>query len=438
MSAARAEPVGGLTRKIRFVVSGVINTAVDFGIFSALILWSGLSPFLSNLLAFAAAVCCSFLLNRLWTFADRPKGSPLVFLLWMLAIALLSSWILARLAGFGVHLVLAKLAATALVMVLSYQAMNRLVFHPGRAGLALTGGAAALMAAGGLALLFPVPGGARGLPGDLLGLYPEIAAPPVDGPLRVYHLGHSLVGRDMPAMLQQLAGEGHDYASQLGWGTSISEHLQGPDAVNGYAVENAHPRFQPLETALMRGDYDVLVFTEMIGLEAAIRYRDSASAVADLVTAARAANPDLTFALYETWHPLDEGDWLARIPQDRATMWEPSLLAPAIRAAGAPVRIIPAGKVMAALVREVEARPGGIGGMTGRRDLFSDDIHLNDLGHYLVALVHYASLYRRSPAGLPFRLLRADGSPAEAPSPELAAEMQRIVWQVVSSSPLYR
>ena len=32
--------------------------------------------------------------------------------------------------------------------------------------------------------------------------------PQPEGPMRVYHLGHSLVGRDMPAMLEQLAGPG--------------------------------------------------------------------------------------------------------------------------------------------------------------------------------------------------------------------------------------
>ena len=270
-------------------------------------------------------------------------------------------------------------------------------------------------------------------------LYPDTAQPHVETGIRVYHLGHSLVGRDMPAMLQQLAGHGHVYRSQLGWGTTLSQHLQGPDSVFGYTEENNHPHFEPLAEMLVNADYDVLVFTEMIGLDAAIRYHGSTAAVRQLVETAHAANANLSFALYETWHPLNEGDWLARISEDRATMWEPYLLAPAIEAAGGkPVRIIPAGTVMAELVRRVEATAGGIGGMKNRYDLFSDDIHLNDFGHYLVALTHYASLYRRSPEGLPHNLRRADGSPANAPAPELAMEMQRVVWQVVSSSPLYR
>jgi hypothetical protein len=65
--------------------------------------------------------------------------------------------------------------------------------------------------------------------------------PPPSGPLAVYHLGHSLVGRDMPVMLNQLAGAGHSHASQLGWGSSLMNHATGE--VNGFAEENAHPRF---------------------------------------------------------------------------------------------------------------------------------------------------------------------------------------------------
>ena len=426
-------------RQIRFVITGVINTALDFVVFASLLRFTGLEAFHANLAAFTAAVCCSYMLNRFWSFADRRSGSPISFILWMTAIALLSSWILAWLVGAGLHIALSKVAVTALVMALSYSAMNLLVFRADRIRAAFIGGLAAVLAAVGLTLALPPGDGPRGLSKEMRALYPDTAQPPVETGLRVYHLGHSLVGRDMPAMLQQLAGHGHVYRSQLGWGTTLSQHLQGPDSVFGYTAENNHPQFEPLAEMLVNADYDVLVFTEMIGLDAAIRYHGSGAAVRQLVETAHAANANLSFALYETWHPLNEGDWLARISEDRATMWEPYLLAPAIEAAGGkPVRIIPAGTVMAELVRRVEATAGGIGGMKNRYDLFSDDIHLNDFGHYLVALTHYASLYRRSPEGLPYNLQRADGSPASAPAPELALEMQRVVWQVVSSSPFYR
>ncbi|RQP06522.1 MAG: hypothetical protein D1H97_07585 [Paracoccus sp. BP8] len=277
---------------------------------------------------------------------------------------------------------------------------------------------------------------------DVQALYQAGRALP-QGPLRVYHLGHSLVGRDMPAMLAQLAGQGHDYALQLGWGTALREHFQGPDAINGYEQENATPRHREVHEALQSGDYDAFVMTEMVRLQDAIQYKESRLYAGKWAAEAAAANSEAQIFLYESWHALDDQpDWLSRLPDDLETMWKPALLWPAARAADRPVWLIPVGQVMARLVAEAEGK-GGIAEMTSREDLFArnpdgslDSIHPNDLGAYLVALTHYAVLYGKSPVGLPHQLLRADGNPAEAPSPELARRMQELVWEVVSAEPL--
>lgn len=277
---------------------------------------------------------------------------------------------------------------------------------------------------------------------DVQALYQGGRALP-QGPLRVYHLGHSLVGRDMPAMLAQLAGAGHDYALQLGWGTALREHFQGRDAINGFDQENATPRHREAHEALSSGDYDAFVMTEMVRLQDAIQYKESPLYAGKWAAKAAQANPGGQIFLYESWHALDDQpDWLSRLPQDLETLWKPGLLWPAARAAGKPVWLIPAGQVMARLVAEAEAR-GGIAELASREDLFArnpdgslDPIHPNDLGAYLVALTHYAVLYGQSPVGLPHALMRADGSPADAPSPELARRMQELVWEVVSTQPL--
>ncbi|MGL4319687.1 MAG: hypothetical protein ACRCS3_02395, partial [Paracoccaceae bacterium] len=81
-------------------------------------------------------------------------------------------------------------------------------------------------------------------------------------------------------------------------------------------------------------------------------------------------------------------------------------------------------------------------GLRGRDDLFAvvdgkvDTIHLNDTGHYIIALTHYAVLYHRSPVGLPHDLMRADGTPMAPLSQETALALQEVVWQVVSGYPL--
>ena len=279
-------------------------------------------------------------------------------------------------------------------------------------------------------------------PQELAATY-ETPLPPPDGPLTVFHLGHSLVGRDMPAMLAQLAQ--HEHASQLGWGTPLKAHWEPHEPIQGFDVENAHDHFRDAKDALQSGDYDAFILTEMVEIEAAIEFFDAPVYLEKWATEARDGNPDIRVFLYETWHDLnDPQGWLTRLDTDPERYWEGVLLAQAMAVTpdDGPIHVIPAGRVIAELVRRIEAGPG-IDGITSREDLFArlddgtvDPIHINDLGAYLVALTHYAVLYQRSPVGLPAQLARADGTAATAPGPDLADLMQRTVWDVVSTLPI--
>ncbi|MFG6532942.1 hypothetical protein ACGYK5_03800 [Sulfitobacter sp. 1A16787] len=273
----------------------------------------------------------------------------------------------------------------------------------------------------------------------------ELYATPLSapsGPMQVYHLGHSLVGRDMPAMLAQLAGAGHSYHSQTGWGSSLRDHWEPDVPVNGFERSNDHAQHRPARAAIGSGDYDAVVLTEMVEIADAIRYHDSPDYLAHWARLAHAARPDNRVYLYETWHHTDDGQgWLKRIDRDLDKYWRRQVIYPALQEAEVPIHLIPAGQVMAAFVRAVDAA-GGVGGIISLHDLFSrdengrpDTIHFNDQGAYLVALTHYATLYHRDPAGLPHELLRADGTPAQAPSAEAARLMQRVVWDVVRAHP---
>lgn len=266
--------------------------------------------------------------------------------------------------------------------------------------------------------------------------------PPPASPSHIFHLGHSLVGRDMPAMLAEMAGVGHRYENALGWGATLKGHW-GDAPIAGYARENAHPRFRDAGEAADSGDYDAFILTEMVEIRDALRYHESGTYLrrwADRITAAR---PDARIYLYESWHPIDDPEgWLNRLDRDLPRYWEAGLLAQALVGEAAPaVHVIPAGQVFARFIRAVEAR-GGVEGITGPADLFAlnpdgtqDVIHPNDLGAYLVALTHYAVLYQKSPVGLSRQLHRADGSLAVAPGPETARLMQETVWEVVTSYP---
>ncbi len=59
-------------------------------------------------------------------------------------------------------------------------------------------------------------------------------------------------------------------------------------------------------------------------------------------------------------------------------------------------------------------------------DLPLDDIHTSQLGAYVAGLVHYATIYRESPVGLPA---------TNGVSPELASRLQAIVWDAVLTEP---
>lgn len=251
---------------------------------------------------------------------------------------------------------------------------------------------------------------------------------PPDGPLTCYHLGHSLVGRDMPAMLAQLGG--HSFHSQLGWGASLGDHWSGK--INGFAEENAHSAHRPAREALESGGYDAVILTEMVELRDAIRYHASAARLADWARLPRKARPDVRLYLYETWHRLtDPAGWLQRIDSDLAALWQAQVLRPAMAEPGVgTIHVIPGGQVLAAAVRAAEA--GKLPGIPDRAAFFSDDIHLNDLGTWLIAMTHFATLYHRSPAGLPARLLRADGVAATPPADDAARALQEVVWQVVT------
>lgn len=259
--------------------------------------------------------------------------------------------------------------------------------------------------------------------------------PAATTPQNVFHLGHSLVGQDMPVMLMQLAGEGHDYGSQLGWGTPLKAHWEPDEPINGFELRNTPPEFKDAKGAISSGDYNTLVLTEMVEILAAIKYFDSAKYLHEWIQLGRQSNPEMRVFFYETWHTLDDEEgWLERLDQDLERYWLDGILrvALAYEDQPQPVYIIPAGQIMARLVRSIEDQEG-IGPITDRSDLFLDEIHLTDYGTYLIALAHYAVLYQKTPVGLPYELFKADGTKAESPGAEAAKFMQEIVWEVVTN-----
>ncbi|GGX48668.1 hypothetical protein GCM10007385_15870 [Tateyamaria omphalii] len=266
------------------------------------------------------------------------------------------------------------------------------------------------------------------------------AAPPtpLTGQVRGFHIGHSLVARDMPSMLAQLAGGDYAYESQLGWGTPLRAHWDPKEKINGFDAENDHPLYRDAHEAVDSGDYDALILTEMVEIREAIMYFQSWEYLQKWTNRAREAKPDVRIFFYETWSNTDDPEgWLNRLDLDLNRYWLDGILRPALAESDAQgaIHVIPGGQVMAAFLRAVGAT-SGLPDVSDVNDLMTDTIHFNDLGAYLMALTHYAVIFGRSPEGLPHTLNRSDGTPATAPSAETAALMQKVVWEVVTSTPL--
>lgn len=62
-------------------------------------------------------------------------------------------------------------------------------------------------------------------------------------------------------------------------------------------------------------------------------------------------------------------------------------------------------------------------------------IHPTEETYYLVACVYYATIFGESPVGLTHETIAAAGWPFDPPTPEQAAIMQNIAWEVVSNDP---
>jgi putative flippase GtrA len=68
---ASANKVAG--EAVRFGVVGVVNLAVDVGIFN--VLRAPLGPYGAKVASTGVAVTSSYLMNRYWTWADRPRSA---------------------------------------------------------------------------------------------------------------------------------------------------------------------------------------------------------------------------------------------------------------------------------------------------------------------------------------------------------------------------
>ena len=257
--------------------------------------------------------------------------------------------------------------------------------------------------------------------------------------LRVIQSGHSLTDPIVPVLNAILAAQGVPPSrperivrstipgSPMDWRWN-NRVEPGPDARHDIA------------------DYDVLVLTERVSLANTMPWHDSQNMALrwfeNSWTRGRGGKGAQT-VLYASWVEVDSGpgnpnpnnDPEAHIPfRDRLPLemarWQ--AIADHVNArrpqGSPPMRVIPGPLVMAAVHDAIAA--GEAPGIGAIEDLFEDNIHVNALGAWLIALAHAAVLYDIDPRSL------SDVQGRTAPrDPATAAWMKQVVHEVLLAYP---
>lgn len=93
-----------------------------------------------------------------------------------------------------------------------------------------------------------------------------------------------------------------------------------------------------------------------------------------------------------------------------------------------PVYIIPGNRMMARFYDDVQA--GLVPTITHVNQIFTDGVHTNNIGAYMISMIHYACIFGQSPVGISNNL-HTDVTI----DPNLASYIQQMVWDVVTHYP---
>lgn len=164
---------------------------------------------------------------------------------------------------------------------------------------------------------------------------------------------------------------------------------------------------------LKSGEFDTLILTDSVPRGGAALEAETVDYLGRFADFARQHRPDIRIYYYETWHYLTSGTpanspydakhpnrnlkWRERIDAD-VDMWGRIVKQVNDSRPGSPaIQIIPGGSILAAVSDAIDA--GEIPEWKSINDLFSDDIHINRYGQYIMTLAYYAAITGKSPVG---------------------------------------
>ncbi|MBL9051265.1 MAG: hypothetical protein JNK19_14235 [Tabrizicola sp.] len=218
------------------------------------------------------------------------------------------------------------------------------------------------------------------------------------------------------------------------------------DAVPGSPMERrwTDRSAYPPDAFVVMPEYDLLVITERAPLSRTLDAHDSRGYALKWFNRAFELGNDGKGAdtiLYATWAETDSGPDATFNDRDAKLTFRERMVPEmrdwqtiadyvnANRPAGSnPMSVIPGPLIMAAVYDSIEAGTApGLGSIT---DLFTDNIHINDLGAYLISLAHFAVIYRRDPRIVPSKM-----GLQPVPPLEMADWMKELVASVLKDYP---
>ncbi|MGL4321784.1 MAG: calcium-binding protein [Paracoccaceae bacterium] len=242
----------------------------------------------------------------------------------------------------------------------------------------------------------------------------------------VLFVGHSLVGPTMPRMLDGLLPASQLVRAQVINGAPLAYHWD-----HGASAEGVNAR-----AVLPSGAYGTLILTEAIPLANHLQWSDTYGNAARYAALAWAANPSARVMIYETWHEIgsDIAAWRADLTNDLALWRGIASHVNADKPSTAPtVGIVPGGQALGLLYDTIQ-KANGLG-LTSITQVFSDQIHLNDAGNYLISLVQYSAIAGRSGVGLTDNLTTVWGQPYTGWTTDQTILFQHIAWEAAARAP---
>lgn len=256
--------------------------------------------------------------------------------------------------------------------------------------------------------------------------------------LRVIMSGHSLTD-PIPGPLTAMVRAAGGAASE---GMKIDA-----DTVPGSPIEHRwENRGRSPDSRQDIGNYDLLVLTERVPVRSTMQWhgtKELALEWSDLAWTKGNGGRGAETVLYASWISVTSGPgnkdeydseelvipFRERLELEMGSWQEVADHVNRNRISGSPpMRVIPGPMIMAAVYDAIAAQTAP--GLEAMADLFADNIHVNDLGAFLIALAHFAVIYGRDPRSIPD--LRGE---ARWPRGEQADWMKQLVWDVLRAYP---